>query len=107
MVIKKTAKGAVLLLSSNLLVKDPFIDLLIQIDSPKGRNYAEYTVLLDPPPPGQEIKKEESKPAPKAVEKPAPKAVEKPAPKSRLKSQHLKRLKERMLNLKLDKPCIK
>ena len=82
MVIKKTAKGAVLLLSSNLLVKDPFIDLLIQIDSPKGRNYAEYTVLLDPPPPGQEIKKEESKPAPKAVEKPAPKAVEKPAPKA-------------------------
>ena len=81
MIIKKTAKGAVLLLSSNLLVKDPFIDLLIQIDSPKGRNYAEYTVLLDPPPPGQEIKKEESKPAPKAVEKPAPKAVEKPAPK--------------------------
>ena len=82
MVIKKTAKGAVLLLSSNLLVKDPFIDLLIQIDSPKGRNYAEYTVLLDPPPPGQEIKKEESKPAPKAVEKPAPKVVEKPAPKA-------------------------
>ena len=82
MVIKKTAKGAVLLLSSNLLVKDPFIDLLIQIDSPKGRNYAEYTVLLDPPPPGQEIKKEESKPAPKVVEKPAPKVVEKPAPKA-------------------------
>ena len=82
MIIKKTAKGAVLLLSSNLLVKDPFIDLLIQIDSPKGRNYAEYTVLLDPPPPGQEIKKEESKPAPKAVEKPAPKVVEKPAPKA-------------------------
>ena len=82
MIIKKTAKGAVLLLSSNLLVKDPFIDLLIQIDSSKGRNYAEYTVLLDPPPPGQEIKKEESKPAPKAVEKPAPKVVEKPAPKA-------------------------
>ena len=83
MVIKKTAKGAVLLLSSNLLVKDPFIDLLIQIDSPKGRNYAEYTVLLDPPPPGQEIKKEESKPAPKAVEKPAPKAVERKNVKSK------------------------
>ena len=83
MVIKKTAKGAVLLLSSNLLVKDPFIDLLIQIDSPKGRNYAEYTVLLDPPPPGQEIKKEESKPVLKAVEKPAPKAVERKNVKSK------------------------
>ena len=83
MIIKKTAKGAVLLLSSNLLVKDPFIDLLIQIDSPKGRNYAEYTVLLDPPPPGQEIKKEESKPAPKAVEKPAPKAAERKNVKSK------------------------
>ena len=82
MSIKKTPKGAVLLLSSNLLVKDPFIDLLIQIDSPKGRNYAEYTVLLDPPPPGQKIKKEESKPAPKAVKEPATKAVKEPAPKA-------------------------
>ena len=82
MSIKKTPKGAVLLLSSNLLVKDPFIDLLIQIDSPKGRNYAEYTVLLDPPPPGQKIKKEVSKPTPKAVKEPTPKAVKEPAPKA-------------------------
>ena len=83
MSIKKTPKGAVLLLSSNLLVKDPFIDLLIQIDSPKGRNYAEYTVLLDPPPPGQKIKKEVSKPAPKAVKEPAPKAVKRKNVKSK------------------------
>ena len=82
MSIKKTPKGAVLLLSSNLLVKDPFIDLLIQIDSPKGRNYAEYTVLLDPPPTGQKIKKEVSKPAPKTVKEPAPKTVKEPAPKA-------------------------
>jgi pilus assembly protein FimV len=30
-------------------VPDPFLDLLIQVDSAKGRNYREYTVLLDPP----------------------------------------------------------
>ena len=81
MVINKTNEGAVLLLSSKLLVKDPFIDLLIQIDSPKGRNYAEYTVLLDPPPPGQKIIIADDKPAPKVVDKPAPKVVDKPAPK--------------------------
>ena len=83
MSIKKTPKGAVLLLSSNLLVKDPFIDLLIQIDSPKGRNYAEYTVLLDPPPTGQKIKKEVSKPAPKTVKEPAPKTVKRKNVKSK------------------------
>ena len=82
MVINKTNEGAVLLLSSKLLVKDPFIDLLIQIDSPKGRNYAEYTVLLDPPPPGQKIIIADDKPAPKVVDKPAPKVADKPAPKA-------------------------
>jgi len=81
MVINKTNEGAVLLLSSKLLVKDPFIDLLIQIDSPKGRNYAEYTVLLDPPPPGQKIIIADDKPAPKVLGKPAPKVLDKPAPK--------------------------
>lgn len=30
-------------------VPEPFLDLLIQVDSAKGRNYREYTVLLDPP----------------------------------------------------------
>ena len=39
----------VLKLKSTQPVPDPFLDLLIQVDSAKGRNYREYTVLLDPP----------------------------------------------------------
>lgn len=46
----KNSEGKIYLkLKSSNPVKDPFLDLLIQIDSPKGRNYREYTVLLDPP----------------------------------------------------------
>lgn len=40
---------AVLALSSKLPVSDPFLDLLIQIESPEGKTFKEYTVLLDPP----------------------------------------------------------
>ncbi|NCW62538.1 MAG: hypothetical protein EBW04_00100 [Betaproteobacteria bacterium] len=48
----KNSEGKIYLkLKSDKPVKDPFLDLLIQIDSPKGRNYREYTVLLDPPDP--------------------------------------------------------
>ena len=48
----KNSEGKIYLkLKSEKPVKDPFLDLLIQIDSPKGRNYREYTVLLDPPDP--------------------------------------------------------
>ena len=44
---------AKLFLTSKEIIKDPFLDLLIQIDSEKGRIYKEYTVLIDPP----EVKK--------------------------------------------------
>ena len=48
--LQKNEKGAtVLKLKSTQPVPDPFLDLLIQVDSAKGRNYREYTVLLDPP----------------------------------------------------------
>jgi len=48
----KNSEGKIYLkLKSDKPVKDPFLDLLIQIDSSKGRNYREYTVLLDPPDP--------------------------------------------------------
>ncbi|MBT7407566.1 MAG: hypothetical protein HN776_03395, partial [Nitrosomonadales bacterium] len=49
----KDAKKSKLKLSSKNPVLDPFLDLLIQIDSPKGRNFREYTVLLDPLPASQ------------------------------------------------------
>ena len=48
--LQKNEKGlTVLKLKSTQPVPDPFLDLLIQVDSSKGRNYREYTVLLDPP----------------------------------------------------------
>ena len=48
--MQKNEKGlTVLKLKSTQPVPDPFLDLLIQVDSAKGRNYREYTVLLDPP----------------------------------------------------------
>lgn len=48
--LQKNEKGLnVLKLKSVQPVPDPFLDLLIQVDSAKGRNYREYTVLLDPP----------------------------------------------------------
>ncbi len=48
--LKKNERGlTVLKLKSTQPVPDPFLDLLIQVDSAKGRNYREYTVLLDPP----------------------------------------------------------
>ncbi|MSQ80492.1 MAG: LysM peptidoglycan-binding domain-containing protein [Candidatus Methylopumilus sp.] len=48
--LQKNEKGlTVLKLKSTQPVLDPFLDLLVQVDSSKGRNYREYTVLLDPP----------------------------------------------------------
>ena len=47
--LEDEANGGRLFLISKDVVKDPFLDLLIQIDSEKGRVYKEYTVLLEPP----------------------------------------------------------
>ncbi len=48
--LQKNERGlTVLKLKSTQPVLEPFLDLLIQVDSAKGRNYREYTVLLDPP----------------------------------------------------------
>ncbi len=41
--------SALMILKSSNPVKESFVDLLIQIDSPKGKVLKEYTVLLDPP----------------------------------------------------------
>lgn len=48
--LQKNERGlTVLKLKSTQPVPEPFLDLLIQVNSAKGRNYREYTVLLDPP----------------------------------------------------------
>lgn len=49
--LEESQQGAKIYLTSKEIVKDPFLDLLIQIDSEKGRVYREYTILLDPPSP--------------------------------------------------------
>ena len=46
--------SALMVLKSSNPVKESFVDLLIQIDSPKGKVLKEYTVLLDPPIPQSE-----------------------------------------------------
>jgi len=56
--LESQGKVPTLILKSKKPVKDSFLDLLIQIDSPKGRLFKEYTVLLDPP-----TKKEADRPA--------------------------------------------
>ena len=53
------ANNGKIYLISKEIVKDPFLDLLIQIDSEKGRVYKEYTVLLEPPSPKTSVKKVE------------------------------------------------
>ena len=54
--LEDDANGGKIYLISKNIVKDPFLDLLIQIDSEKGRVYKEYTVLLEPPSPKITIK---------------------------------------------------
>ena len=44
------AKGSVLIkISSKEVVKEPFLDFLLEVSWPKGSLYREFTVLLDPP----------------------------------------------------------
>lgn len=42
-------KRAVVKLSSTEVLKEPFLDFLIEVSWPKGRLYREFTVLVDPP----------------------------------------------------------
>lgn len=47
--IPKNSKQATLRLTSKIPVTEPFLDLLIQVESTSGKILKEYTVLLDPP----------------------------------------------------------
>ncbi|MCK4493545.1 MAG: hypothetical protein KAU26_05785, partial [Methylococcales bacterium] len=47
---KKKSNGRVVIqLSSSTPLKEPFLDFLIQVNSPSGKIYREFTVLIDPP----------------------------------------------------------
>ena len=47
--IPKNSNQATLRLTSKIPVTEPFLDLLIQVESASGKILKEYTVLLDPP----------------------------------------------------------
>jgi len=47
--VSEKSNQASLRLTSKIPVTEPFLDLLIQIESPSGKILKEYTVLLDPP----------------------------------------------------------
>ena len=44
-----TNGSVIIKLSSREAVKEPFLDLLLEVSWPKGSLYREFTVLLDPP----------------------------------------------------------
>ena len=80
-VIKDKEKSK-LKLSSEKPVLDPFLDLLIQIDSPKGRNFREYTVLLDPLPASQSQVESLVEPEPAPEPEPIPEPEPAPEPEA-------------------------
>ena len=62
--VARRADGrAVLRISSDRAARDPFVDLILQATWASGRLVREYTVLLDPPRPGQATMEASSGPA--------------------------------------------
>jgi pilus assembly protein FimV len=47
--VERTDSGVFVNITSELPVKEPFLNFLVQVDWPSGRLLREYTVLLDPP----------------------------------------------------------
>jgi pilus assembly protein FimV len=87
---KKPDGRAILKVTSNRPVNDPFIDMLVELNWASGRLVREYTVLLDPPGMGgpqvvapvavaPTVQAPAAKPAPAVTAAPAP-AVAEPAP---------------------------
>ena len=46
---KDSAGGAVVRISSTELIREPYLEFLLEIEWPKGRLLRQYTVLVDPP----------------------------------------------------------
>ena len=46
----KSGSSAVIKVSSQEALKEPFLNLVLEVSSPKGSLYREFTVLVDPPP---------------------------------------------------------
>lgn len=89
-VITDSTGHKLVLVTSDQPIADPYLDFLVQIDTRKGKQLREYTVLLDPviaatPPVQTESAETETPiaqpvPTPAPVQQPAPMPVPAPAP---------------------------
>ncbi|GAB6068056.1 hypothetical protein JCM13664_13750 [Methylothermus subterraneus] len=68
--IRKADGSFVIRVTSNEVMREPFLDFLLEVDWPEGRMLREFTVLLDPP----VFLAEAGEPAPKSV-RPAEAAI--------------------------------
>lgn len=94
--VSKKPNQATLRLTSKILVTEPFLDLLIQIESPSGKILKEYTVLLDPPLniiPAKKVQEKE-------VTKKEPSMKNK---KEKLKKVEIKKIAQKKLNTQTSK----
>lgn len=76
---RKPDGRAVLKLSTNRPVNDPFVDIVLELNWNSGRLVREYTMLLDPP--GMAAPQTVAPVAVAPAQTPAPKVAAKPAPK--------------------------
>ena len=47
--VRRKDGSAVILVTSRQVIREPFLDFLVELNWPNGRLVKEYTVLLDPP----------------------------------------------------------
>jgi len=81
-----------LLLTSNQVVNDPYLDMLIQLDWASGRLQREYTVLLDPPGYKDEVAQAVKTVTPTVINKPVQETLKAP-------SVEMKPIEEKVLPL--------
>jgi pilus assembly protein FimV len=79
--VRRRDGSAVILVTSNDVIREPFLDFLVEVHWPNGRLIREYTVLLDPPVTTKRRPAEISKPriSSKRQAAPAPVAPRRPA----------------------------
>ena len=84
--VQPTPGGARVVVTSDQLAREPFLNFIVEADTPDGKMLHEYTVLLDPPLVAQSPAPEAAAPAPAAAATqtnappPAAAASEAPAP---------------------------
>jgi len=83
-IVKGSRGDAVIKVTSKEIIREPFLDFLVEANWPKGRLLREYTVLLDPPvmapATGSAVTTTVTKTTERATTQPLPEAKPKPAP---------------------------